>query len=457
MKRRPSRNSRIASSQPPPLRLAVLLLGLAWNGSSTVTAAAADSSPAAPLDCDTDCGKNRIQICHFNGHSYQTLCIRRNSALRQRRRRRPSSSLTQQEDYCGPCTSKTKAFDSPQELKDAVQQYVSADVYDVALADTYGWPLSQWNVSLVDDFSHLFDDKHTLSPTESLEGWDVSRATDLSFMFRGCPQFDGNSLRDWNVAKVETFEGMFHGATHFDGNLQHWQTHSATTMKRMFQDATHFNQPIGSWDVSQVVDTSHMFAHAQALDQDLRQWNMEAALDVSYMFYQSHSFSHDLSPWKLSSVGAMHHMLAGVPATPSQQTALVDAWKAQMGTSNILARVTLRDIFGTPPRLPSWPTPSPLVLRGQKTTHNHVHLSRGQPTLEDHPLPSTLLHRELPPWSTHVHRHTTTTTTDREERNETYRNHDDEEALLSNDKQQQQPYPYKCREGFCDNTIVTTV
>ena len=456
------------SSQPPYSRWAFLIVGLALNSNTHAAAAAA----AAPLDCDTECGSNnnRIQICHFNGHSYQTLCIRRNSGALRQRRRRPQQQ--QQNDYCGPCTSTTKAFDSSQELKDAVAQYVSADVYDVSLADAYGWPLNQWNVSLVEDFSHLFENKQSLSQTESLEGWDVSRATDMSFLFQGCRQWNGNSLRDWNVAKVRNFEGMFHGATHFNGNLEKWQTHSVTSMKRMFQDATHFSQPLGAWDVSHVVDTSHMFAHAKAFDQDLSSWNMEAVRDVSYMFYHSSSVSQDLSSWKLSSVGAVQHMLAGVPAYSSshQQQQLLEAWKAQMGTSNILARVTIDDVFGTRSSLPA---PSPMLrvdqiassfvmLRGPKTErHPHVHLSQGQPSLpEDHPLPSTLLHRELPP-SYNAQRHTTTTS-NREERNQTYRNHDhhhdddDDEYDTGNDEQESYPYN-KCGEGFCDNTIVTRV
>ena len=47
---------------------------------------------------------------------------------------------------------------------------------------------------------------------------DLSRVTDMSFMFGSASSFDGN-LSGWDVSNVESMNGMFGGASKFNGNL----------------------------------------------------------------------------------------------------------------------------------------------------------------------------------------------------------------------------------------------
>jgi surface protein len=67
---------------------------------------------------------------------------------------------------------------------------------------------------------------------EGLDTWDTSNVTDMSFMFRYTPSFNGD-LSNWNVSKV-------------------------TTMRSMFQEAITFNSDLSNWDLSRVTDISQM-------------------------------------------------------------------------------------------------------------------------------------------------------------------------------------------------------
>jgi surface protein len=304
----------------------------------------ADSSTST-LQCNhTPCGHQRIRICHFNGKEFQTLCIRQNSVLR-----RPNNHHASEQDYCGPCTHR-KAFETNQELKLAVKQYISHLHYDVDLASTYGWPMTAWNVSLIQDFSEIFSQHATLAPDEDLSGWDVRRATNMALMFWQChDKWEGRGLETWNTSSVQNMERMFFGDSHFNADLRHWNTARVTNMMGVFWKTSQFNQPLNKWDTSRVMDTSRMFADAQAFDQDLSSWKTSQMQDTSFMFLQAASFSHDLSNWQLPNVIQAERMFHKVPAyqlgTP-QQVVVWKSWRQQWeAQGRSLETINTQEIF----------------------------------------------------------------------------------------------------------------
>jgi surface protein len=112
-------------------------------------------------------------------------------------------------------------FRTGQELRDAVReqnQYVSLPSY-------YGATIGDWNVSLVKDFSSVFQDYYKF-PID-LSGWDVSSATDMSRMFAntyfwawyrydGCPPI---GITTWDTSNVENMAEMFLNTEGFDSDL----------------------------------------------------------------------------------------------------------------------------------------------------------------------------------------------------------------------------------------------
>ena len=131
-------------------------------------------------------------------------------------------------DLCS--TTDSKAFVDGDELKDAIRSYLqdgSNSSSTVAL--TYGWPIGQWCVAQVRDFSHLMHDTyysrrygdppelfHTFN--EPIGDWDVSSATDMSNMFSHAVSFH-QDLSRWDTSSVSDMSYMFNGATSFHSDL----------------------------------------------------------------------------------------------------------------------------------------------------------------------------------------------------------------------------------------------
>ena len=157
----------------------------------------------------------------------------------------------------------------------------------------------------VTDLSHLF---HRSEFDKGIAGgWDVSRVTNMSGMFRqsGFNQDIGN----WDVSNVTDMSSMFLDAR-FDRPLGNWDVSSVRTMRNLFgafDDGSQFNQPIGDWNVSNVTDMSGMFSWS-AFDQDIGGWDVSNVTDMSSMFAESDFRRPEIAAWDVSSVTTMSGM-----------------------------------------------------------------------------------------------------------------------------------------------------
>ena len=166
---------------------------------------------------------------------------------------------------------------------------------------------------------------------------DLSRATDMSWMFKGAAAFNGD-ISSWDTSSVTNMAGMFSGATSFNQPLDSWDVSSVTRMHWMFSGATSFNQPLDSWDTSSVTDMLGMFSGATSFNQDIPSWDVSAArthsmfqnaaafngnistwdvsrvTDMSSMFLYASSFNGDISSWDVSRVTSMFQMFDGATA-----------------------------------------------------------------------------------------------------------------------------------------------
>jgi surface protein len=99
----------------------------------------------------------------------------------------------------------------------------------------------------------------------SINCWDVSRVTDMSFAF----SYISDEFE--NVHNPELDDPIFQT---FDENLDCWDTSSVTDMAGMFFNATSFNGNIGTWDVSRVNDMYFMFYSASIFNGDIGGWEV---------------------------------------------------------------------------------------------------------------------------------------------------------------------------------------
>lgn len=106
----------------------------------------------------------------------------------------------------------------------------------------------------------------------------------------------GWPIGEWCVDKVENFSWLFSGLD-FNEDISTWNTSSATDLSVMFYRTEKFNQDITGWDVSNVVTTNSMFSEAKAFNQDLSVWDTPKLINTGYMFNKASSFRQNLCPW----------------------------------------------------------------------------------------------------------------------------------------------------------------
>jgi len=86
---------------------------------------------------------------------------------------------------------------------------------------------------------------------QPIGNWDVSKVTDMSYMFGRHHSFHGY---------IGGLPGTYLPLD-FNQDISQWDVSSVTNMAGMFYRAVKFNQDISSWDVSNVTDMSEMFTY----------------------------------------------------------------------------------------------------------------------------------------------------------------------------------------------------
>ena len=123
---------------------------------------------------------------------------------------------------------------------------------------------------LIDAIDDMDEETGIHSEHGHINDWDVSRVTDMSFIFDG----------------------------KFDQPLDRWDVSNVTNMRMMFVDCHAFNQPLNNWNVSNVLYMHAMFAQCYAFNQPLNHWNVSNVTNMHEMFKDCHAF-HQVLPWKL--------------------------------------------------------------------------------------------------------------------------------------------------------------
>jgi surface protein len=174
---------------------------------------------------------------------------------------------------------------------------------------------------------------------QNIGNWDVSRATNMSFMFSGASAFNNggsDTINNWNPSNVSNFSSMFGNASSFNQPIGNWITTSATNMANMFNNAFAFNQNItisgNSWNTSLVTSFSSMFAMSTANQGAFNNgqiggttginplyWITTSATNLSNMFRNCINFNQNVTTsgniWNTTLVTNVTSMFAGVSAS----------------------------------------------------------------------------------------------------------------------------------------------
>jgi surface protein len=181
------------------------------------------------------------------------------------------------------------AFNTQDELLDAVQKYTRYEAGDAeGFAATYGWPIDKWDVSRIQNFSSIFEDRYAFN--EAIGSWDVSNAIIMNSMFCNAITFN-QDVSSWDTSRVDIMKYMFMNASSFNQDISSWDTSNVNNMENRFRCATSFNQEISSWDTSLVTNMRGTFYGATSFNQDIASW------DLSHLRNIREEVNQDISWW----------------------------------------------------------------------------------------------------------------------------------------------------------------
>ncbi len=161
-----------------------------------------------------------------------------------------------------------------------------------------------------------------------ISSWNVSKVTDMSFMFMMAKKFNQN-LNSWNVGNVTDMQSMFYYATDFNGNITNWNVSKVKDMDHMFTVTNKFNQDISGWNVGNVIKMEKMFAGTKVFNQNINSWNVSKVTNMQSMFYTTTAFNQDISDWNTSSVTNFKWMFRGAKAFDQD----IGSWDIQNATN----------------------------------------------------------------------------------------------------------------------------
>ncbi|MGX1929919.1 BspA family leucine-rich repeat surface protein [Flagellimonas sp. 2504JD4-2] len=159
----------------------------------------------------------------------------------------------------------------------------------------------------VTSMKSMFNSCSFVQINSSINSWDTSAVTDMSFLFASATSFNAN-IDQWDTSNVTDMSGMFIMNDVFNQPIGVWNTSNVQNMNSMFNMTGSFNQDIGGWDVANVTDATAMFRDAQAFNQDIGDWNVGQVRYMGIMFAGAISFNQDIGSWDVSQVTDMFAM-----------------------------------------------------------------------------------------------------------------------------------------------------
>ena len=208
-----------------------------------------------------------------------------------------------------------------------------APASDPGLAHTYVDGGATHRVVVTGTFGRFGSNFRSPDGLQTVEEWDATSTTDLSFAFYGAQQLRGvaeipdgvtdlsyafssstfnGPLAGLDVSSVENMEFMFQTSA-FDQPIGDWDVSRVTTMAHMFTGASSdapadfrspFNQPIGDWDVSHVTTMDGMFSRS-LFNQPIGSWDVSSVTNLNWVFLES-PFNQPIGDWDVSHVTTVY-------------------------------------------------------------------------------------------------------------------------------------------------------
>lgn len=178
------------------------------------------------------------------------------------------------------------------------------------------------NLSNVEDASYMFYGAKTFTGASSMQNWNTSKIKKFRFMFAIIFDSINNSLPDqfnppyfnsWNMSSATDLSFMFGGRGIFNQTLNNWDVSNVTDMKWMFALCPNYNQPMDNWDTSSLEDIRFMFHFDSAFNQSLNNWNTSKITNMAHAIHGCTAYSHSLENWDMTKVTRIDQILKETP------------------------------------------------------------------------------------------------------------------------------------------------
>ena len=152
-------------------------------------------------------------------------------------------------------------------------------------------------------------------------GFDVTKVTDMSFMFDNCRRLKSLDVSSFDTSNVTNMSGMFRecgGLTSLD--VTNFDTSNVTNMSYMFYNCGSLTSlDVTNFDTSKVTDMGGMFIYCQGLTSlDVTHFNTSNVTTMRTMFGTCYSLtSLDVSNFDTSNVTDMSYMFSACPRLTS--------------------------------------------------------------------------------------------------------------------------------------------
>jgi surface protein len=212
---------------------------------------------------------------------------------------------------------------------DNINHLVDIYVQNKSMLPEYLRDISTWDVSRVTDMSFLFspekysnkssnkfsENKSNVKGLKDIERldlyWNVSNVTNMSSMFRGCKKLKRIYVKTWDTSNVTLMDHMFFDCRSF--------------VSLMYKNGNNEYSYLNNLNVSNVTDMSYMFSGLSYpsygsvnesgwnvdFNQPLDKWDVRNVKNMSGMFKHCSRFNQNLNSWKVDNVTDMSSMFEG--------------------------------------------------------------------------------------------------------------------------------------------------
>ena len=155
-------------------------------------------------------------------------------------------------------TREEDKFHTKEELREYLKSEIKKQGENVVIQNL--------DVSLVEDFSDLFEYIVIDVKTLDMSGWKTSNVKDMNGMFFLCNGIESLNLSGWDTSNVKDMGDMFHGCNNLKNlNLSGWDTSNVMNMIYMFYNCRSLKSlDLSGWNTSNVESFDDMFKYCPA-------------------------------------------------------------------------------------------------------------------------------------------------------------------------------------------------